>query len=84
MHATMEAHTMGGRVLGVPLPHLAAWRARKLMTQRELASAAAVTQVTIARIERGDRAAFTTVKKLAAGLGVSTDDLLDGPAGSPG
>lgn len=46
------------------------------MTQRDLADASGVNQVTITRIENGlERPRPSTVKKLAAALGISPSDL---------
>lgn len=66
---------MAERTLGVPLPRLAEWRGRKLMTQGELAEAAGVSPITVARAERGSRVSYAVVRKLAAALGVPADDL---------
>jgi len=53
-------------------------RFRAGLTQQELAEKAGTTQTTVARIERDAvEPAVTTVRKLAAALGVSISDLLD-------
>ena len=57
-------------VMPRPLP-LAAWRRRRLLTQRQLASQAGVTQATLVDIEHGrSRPRVGTMRKLAAALGV--------------
>lgn len=67
---------MARQAVGVPLPYLRAWRQRKLMTQMQLAEAAGVNPSTERRAEKGDEVvSYANVKKLAAALGVSTDDL---------
>jgi transcriptional regulator with XRE-family HTH domain len=53
-------------------------RFRAGLTQVELAEKAGVTQTTVARIERDAvEPEVTTVRKLAAALGVTISDLLD-------
>ncbi len=53
-------------------------RFRAGLTQAELADKAGTTQTTVARIERDAvQPEVTTIRKLAATLGVSISDLLD-------
>jgi transcriptional regulator with XRE-family HTH domain len=53
-------------------------RFRAGLTQAELAEKAGTTQTTVARIERDTvEPEVTTVRKLAAALGVTISDLLD-------
>lgn len=53
------------------VPGLRAAREDKLLTQAELAERAGVHEVTISRLESGAAAArFSTIRKLAASLGV--------------
>jgi len=53
-------------------------RFRAGLTQQELADKAGTTQTTVARIERDAvEPEVTTVRKLAAALGVTISDLLD-------
>jgi transcriptional regulator with XRE-family HTH domain len=53
------------------------WRRRRLMTQRDLAEAAGVTQSTIARLELGEASPrFGTLRKLAAALKIQPEELL--------
>jgi transcriptional regulator with XRE-family HTH domain len=53
-------------------------RYRAGLTQQELADKAGVTQTTVARIERDAvEPVVTTVRKLAAALGITISDLLD-------
>lgn len=61
------------------LPHLRAWRDRAIMTQRDLAAASGVNWMTIHRIEHGQDARPSTVRKLAAALGAQPTDLLRPP-----
>lgn len=60
---------------------LRAWRERKLITQRELAKRAGVGLATIVRIEHGEAARISTLRKLAAALELSAEELLTGPVG---
>ncbi len=66
---------MAERIWGIPLPRLAEWRGRRLLTQAELAASAGVTVVTVKRAERGGNVSYVNVRKFAAALGVSPDDL---------
>ena len=53
-------------------------RMRALLTQRELAARAGLTQATVQRIESGaTRARISTVRRLAAALGVGAEELMD-------
>jgi transcriptional regulator with XRE-family HTH domain len=68
---------MAEQVKGRPLPHLKAWRFRKLMTQAELQAKSGVARATLVRAERGtESVSFANIRKLAEALGISTDDLL--------
>lgn len=58
------------------VPHLRTIRERKLLTIRELATAAGVSPNTVFRIEQGRPAELRTIRKLAAALGVSGEELL--------
>ena len=61
----------------VHLPGLKRCRERALLTQAELAERSGVAEVTINRLERGrHEARFSTVRKLAAALGVEPDELV--------
>src|SRR3712207_4520439 len=62
------------------LPRLKEHRERALLTQAELAEKSGVAEVTINRIEK-DRhePRFSTVRKLAAALGVPPADLMAPP-----
>lgn len=53
-----------------PLPHLAAERARRMLSQHELAELSGVAQATISHIERGRPASGRTLRRLARSLGV--------------
>jgi transcriptional regulator with XRE-family HTH domain len=73
---------MAERTRGRPLPHLRAWRDRKLLTQDELAEQSGVGRSTIARAEKGDEAVnYTNIRKLAKALNISPDELLSPPDG---
>lgn len=61
--------------VSMQLPRLKLLRERAYLTQRELAAKSDVAEVTIARMEAGHSASFSTIKKLAQALGVSPDDL---------
>jgi transcriptional regulator with XRE-family HTH domain len=61
---------------GLPLPHLEAWRLSQALTQGELAEAAGLARNTIVRAEAGGSIALGNVRKLAAALGISVQQLL--------
>jgi transcriptional regulator with XRE-family HTH domain len=63
---------------------LRAWRDRLALSQRELAERAGMSPTTIARIELGGPVRPTTRQKLAAALGITPAELLDGPPARPG
>ena len=53
------------------------WRTKRAMSQQELADKAGMTKANISRIELGLQIPRpATVRKLAAALGVSTEDLI--------
>ena len=53
------------------------WRERRFLTQQQLADAAGVAPATIVRIEQGQVTPnFGTLRKLAAALAVTLDDLV--------
>lgn len=56
-----------------------AWRAKKDMTQDELAKKADIPYPTLAKIESGtvQNPSIDTVVKIAAGLGISIDELIN-------
>jgi transcriptional regulator with XRE-family HTH domain len=55
------------------------WRESHGLTQRELAAAAGVGEVTVARVETGASVSPPTARKLAEALAVSVADLLERP-----
>ena len=55
------------------------WRESHGLTQRELAAAAGVGEVTVARVETGASVSPPTARKLAEALDVSVADLLERP-----
>ncbi len=62
---------------GAVLPRLRAVRIAKLMTQKQLADAAGISENTVNRIERqGMPAELRTVQKLAQALGVEPAELM--------
>lgn len=58
------------------LPYLRAWRIHFLLSQRDVAKKAGITPGTIIRLERGDRANYLTIGKIAKGLGISVQQLV--------
>lgn len=52
------------------------WRQRRLLSQEQLAKLAGVGTVTVARIEGGQGARLSTLRKLADALDVTPDQLL--------
>ena len=66
---------------GVLLPGLKGARLRKAMIQAELARAAGLAPGTLARLETGAPAAPSSVRKLAAALGVEPAELMGEPEG---
>lgn len=62
------------------LPNLRLVREQALLTQRELAARASLTQATVQRIESGaTRARISTVRRLAEALGVDARKLMVRP-----
>ena len=61
---------------GLPLPYLGAWRLSQAITQGELAAAAGIARGTVARAEAGEPIALANVRKLAAALGITVQQLL--------
>ncbi len=67
---------------GRRLPYLRAWRDKKLMAQHELAEKSGLARATIARAEKGHEGVnYANIRKIAAALGISTDELLSNPDG---
>ncbi len=52
------------------------WRRRRLLTQGELAEKAGIGISSIVRIEKGQGARVTTLRKLAAALGITPEQLM--------
>ena len=61
---------------GLPLPYLEALRLSQALTQVELAKAAGVGRNTVLRAEAGAPVALGNVRKIAAALGISVQQLL--------
>ena len=55
---------------------LGAWRRRKVVTQRELAKKAGVGVATVVRVEHGQPARASTIRKLARALGIPPEELV--------
>ncbi len=56
------------------------WRLAKVMTQEELAKLSGTTEATISRLETGQHEArISTVRRLAAALGITPQELIAGP-----
>jgi transcriptional regulator with XRE-family HTH domain len=64
---------------GEVLPHLEAWRRRKALTQAEVAKAARIVRGTVARAEAGEVIQYSTIRAIAAGLGITVDQLRQEP-----
>lgn len=77
------AHASTGQPVSLapmpPLRHLKAWRESRILTQRELGKLAGINWMTVHNIEHGQDARPSTVRKLAAALGVQPTDLLHPP-----
>jgi transcriptional regulator with XRE-family HTH domain len=63
----------GGQIVRVRLEE---WRRRRLLTQGELAEKAGVGISSIVRIEKGQGARVTTLRKLAAALSITPEQLV--------
>lgn len=62
------------------LPNLRRTRVRRLLTQKELGALVGMTTPALSRLENGHTAArFSTIRKLAAALGVEPDELITLP-----
>jgi transcriptional regulator with XRE-family HTH domain len=60
---------------GVPLPRLREWRVRRALEQGELAEKARLARYTVIRLESGERAAMSTIRRLARALKVDPEAL---------
>ena len=58
------------------VPRLRAARRDAVLTQAELATAAGLSEATVVAAEKGQRVRISTVRKLAAALGVDPKELL--------
>lgn len=66
-----------GHKTRVPLPHLRAWRLKRLYSQDELATKSGVSKATIIRLEKGTQGAIlSTVGKLAKALDLPRERLV--------
>jgi transcriptional regulator with XRE-family HTH domain len=64
---------------GITLPHLAAWRDARGLSQGDLAALAGVGVATLSRIENGANARYDTIDKLCKALRISRERLISGP-----
>jgi transcriptional regulator with XRE-family HTH domain len=69
--------TNGAGRVRLALPHLRAWREKRVMTQTELAERSGVSLSTIVRVEHGQAAIVSTVRRLAEALKVTRDQLVN-------
>ncbi len=69
----MGPQSRGGLIVRVRLEE---WRRRRLLTQGELAEKAGVGISSIVRIEKGQGARVTTLRKLAAALSITPEQLV--------
>jgi transcriptional regulator with XRE-family HTH domain len=61
-----------------PLPALKRVRLERFLSQQNLADEAGVTEATVNRIEHGQPARLSTIRKLAAALKVEPSELIKG------
>jgi transcriptional regulator with XRE-family HTH domain len=59
----------------IAVPHLRAWRLKRLYSQDELADMSGVSKSTIVRLESGSSAILSTIGRLAKALDVSREEL---------
>ena len=70
---------------GVPLPYLREWRLWVLLKQEELAEKAGVSRPTIQRGERGETLSIDNIRKLAAALNITVEQMrFERPEGAGG
>lgn len=60
-----------------PVPYLEAWRLHNLLSQAGLAKKAGVGKNTVKRLEDGEQANLLTIHKIARGLEITVDRLLN-------
>lgn len=60
---------------GVAVPYLRAWRLRATLKQEELAERAGVSRPTVQRGERVETLSIDNIRKLAAALGITVEQL---------
>jgi transcriptional regulator with XRE-family HTH domain len=68
--------TNGAGRIRLALPYLRAWREKRVMTQNELAERSGVSLSTIVRVEHGQAAIVSTVRRLADALKLTRDQLV--------
>ena len=62
---------------GLALPHLRAWRLRRLLTQAELIEKSGVSRTTVVRAESaGGSVSIVNIRRLADALGITPDELV--------
>ena len=70
---------MAYKARGLALPHLEAWRIRRAMNISELAEKASVSRGTVTNAENGRIVGFPNMRKLAAALGITVEQLHHAP-----
>lgn len=73
----MKRQTRRAAGRGIAVPYLASWRGKRLFSQLELAEKAGLSTRTVSRTESGYNADFTTIKAIAAALGISAEELVE-------
>jgi transcriptional regulator with XRE-family HTH domain len=68
---------------GLRVRDLKAWRLRATLSQEDLAEKADVSRATIVRGEAGGTLSFGNIRKLAAALGITVDELRFGEPEEP-
>ena len=76
---TLTGRSMPPGAATVRTPSLRYWRIRRALLQDELAERAGVAPVSIRRGENGQPLRLTTVRALAAALGVEPEQLMTQP-----
>lgn len=61
---------------GLAVPHLAAWRNYRIMSQQQLANNSGVSRSAIADAEQGKRVRASNIHKLAGALAITPDMLV--------
>lgn len=75
----MPSTFVAPRATLVVIPGLRHWRIARALTQEELAQRASLNRVSVGRLETGTPARMSTIRRLAAALGVDPGDLMRQP-----